>query len=187
MIAAAAMLAVSCAGAQGNVPGASGVTSAPDTSAPLVTAPPPVMLSEVLGFIEVSVRIGVGETADVVALAVDSATLDELELREPPEAAAWCSGVSADPDDTDRIEEFVVLMRDPAIDVAAGGAQRFELLVSEAVLGENPSEARILVVADGVRHEVDEGLLELGDSFTSGTFRGLSAAGVMIEGAFLCG
>lgn len=187
MVAVAVLIGVGCAGSQGGPTDVTPATTVSETTVPVVTAPPPVMLSEVLTFIEVSVRIGVGEQAEVSAFAVDSATLEELELREPPDAVAWCSGAGVDPDETDRIEEFVVVMRDPAIDITAGGAQRFELVALDAGLGEEPGAARILVVADGVRHEVAEGLLELGESFTSGTFRGVSASGVIIEGAFLCG
>jgi hypothetical protein len=144
-------------------------------------------LSEVLGFIEISVRIGVGEDAVVVALAVDSNTLSQIAFAEPPLTPAWCSGASEDQTETGAIENFQIVMRDPAVDIAAGGAQRFELTAAEAILGEEPTAASILLVADGVRYLVAEGVIVLGDTFTSGTFRGLAADDTLIEGAFLCG
>jgi hypothetical protein len=144
-------------------------------------------LSEVLGFIEVSVRIGVGEDAAVVALAVDSATLSQIAFAEPPFTPAWCSGASDVQAESDSIENFQIVMRDPAVDIAAGGAQRFELTSIEAKLGDESVAASILLVADDVRYIVAEGELFLGDSFTSGTFRGFAADGTLIEGAFLCG
>jgi hypothetical protein len=144
-------------------------------------------LSEVLGFIEVSVRIGVGEDAAVVALAVDSETLSQIMFAEPPFTPAWCSGASEVEAESDSIENFQIVMRDPAVDIAAGGAQRFELTAYDAALGEEPTAASILVVADDVRFLVVDGELSLGETFTSGTFRGFAADGTLIEGAFLCG
>jgi hypothetical protein len=193
---ALAMLTVSAVSA---CSGASPEAQEPDTTAIEVetengsteptaeTTEPVITMSEVLGFIEVSVRIGVGEDAEVVALAVDSTTLSQIAFAEPPFTPAWCSGTAEDLNESGAIEDFQIVMRDPAVDIASGGAQRFELTASEAVLGEESSAASFLLVADDVRYLVAEGALTLGDNFTSGTFRGLAADGTLIEGAFLCG
>jgi hypothetical protein len=162
-------------------------TTVPVDSVETTVRAPAETLADVLGFIEVSVRIGVGEDAVVVALAVDSNTLSQIAFAEPPSTPAWCSGVSGELSAAGSIEDFQIVMRDPAVDVVSGGAQRFELTAPEAILGEDPSTASILLVADDVRYLVAEGELALGETFTSGTFRGLAADGTLIEGAFLCG
>jgi hypothetical protein len=165
-------------------------TQATTTTIPETTtteAEPVPMLSEVLGFIEVSVRIGVGEAAEVVAFAVDQEVLSQIELGEPSGSPAWCSGSLRELAELDSVDEFTIQLRGPAVDVTLGGAQRFELVASEVILGEAPVDATILLVSDGVRYEVAEGELDLGETFTSGTFRGTAANGTVIEGAFLCG
>jgi hypothetical protein len=73
------------------------------------------------------------------------------------------------------------------VDLTLGGAERFELRATAVTLGEPPVDASILLESDGVRYEVEEGELDLGETFTSGTFRGTATNGTVIEGAFLCG
>jgi hypothetical protein len=187
LVAAIALL-VACGGTSSEVEG----TPATETTVTVVTTsttePEPVpMLSEVLSFIEVSVRIGAGEEAEVVALAVDVETLSQIELSEPPQAPAWCSGAASDLSDTDRVESFYIVLKDPAIDATLGGAERFELTATDAALGDEISAARIVLVVGGNQFEVTKGELDLGETFTSGTFRGRTADGTLIEGAFLCG
>jgi hypothetical protein len=170
--------------------GSSSVAEVATTTIPETTtteAEPVPMLSEVLGFIEVSVRIGVGESAEVVALAVDDEVLGKIELAAPEGSPAWCTGSLTDLAERDRADEFTITLRGPAVDLTLGGAQRFELSASEVILGEAPVDANILLVSDGVRYEVAEGELDLGETFTSGTFRGTTENGTVIEGAFLCG
>lgn len=185
MIAAVALLAA-CAGNSSEVEGS--LTTEITTETTATTEPEPIpMLSEVLAFIEVSVRIGAGEDAEVVALAVDSETLSQIELSEPPQSPAWCSGAASDLNDTDRVESFQILLKDPAIDATLGGAERFELNATDAALSEEPSAASILLLSGGIRYAVTSGELDLGETFTSGTFRGRTSDGTLIEGAFLCG
>jgi hypothetical protein len=189
LVAAIALLAA-CAGNSSEVEGSLTTETTIETSIETSTTTEPetvLMLSEVLAFIEVSVRIGAGEEAEVVALAVDAETLGRIELSPPPEAPAWCSGASTDLNDTDRVERFFILLKEPAIDATLGGAERFELTATDAALDDEISVARILLVVGGNRFEVTEGELDLGETFTSGTFRGRTADGTLIEGAFLCG
>ncbi len=150
-------------------------------------AEPAPMLSEVLGFIEISVRIGVGESAEVVALAVDQEVLSQIELGDPASSPAWCSGSLSDLAELDRVDDYRILLQGAAVDLTLGGAQRFELNAAEVRLGEAPVDASIVLVSDGVRYDVEQGELDLGETFTSGTFRGTASNGTVIEGAFLCG
>jgi len=181
------MLAVAaCAGSGSDAD----TPATPTTSIVEITtteAEPVPMLSEVLGFIEISVRIGVGENAEVVALAVDQELLSQLELVEPTDSPAWCSGSLPELSDRDGADEFQILLRGPAVDLTLGGAERFELRATAVTLGEPPVDASILLESDGVRYEVEDGELDLGETFTSGTFRGTASNGIVIEGAFLCG
>lgn len=168
----------------------SSATTDPDTAPTetIGTEPEPVpMLSEVLGFIEISVRIGVGQSAEVVALEVDSELLSKIELNEPSASPAWCSGSFGDLVDLDSAEEYRIVIRDQAVDITLGGAERFELGASDVVLGAATTSANILLISDGVRFEVPGGEIDFGESFISGTFRGTATNGVEIEGAFLCG
>lgn len=173
-----------CAGSDSQTQASPTTNPAPTTTS--VPEPVPV-LSEVLGFIEVSALIVVGQSGERVALAVDSELLSQIELGEPQDSPAWCSGSLSDVADLDLVEDFLVLLRGAAVDLTLGGAQLFELRAPEARLGEEPSAAEILLISDGVRYEVPRGELFLGENFTSGTFRGTATNGVVIEGAFLCG
>jgi hypothetical protein len=146
------------------------------------------VLSDLLGFIEVSARIGLAEDADVVALAVDRETLSGLPLGTIEDSPAWCSGAEELLfDETNRLALYVVRIGEPALDATIARAERFELRATDVSLGEGAVGASIELMVDGRRHEVIQGELDLGETPTGGTFRGITTDNEILEGAFLCG
>lgn len=162
-------------------------TVEPEPTEPLDTAPDESIGDEI-AFIEVSARMGVGDDALVVALAVDRPTLEEIEVTDPEDAAAWCTGSEEGLVDLDTVEVYLVRVEDPAVDAAMAGAERFHLRAENVVIApETPVAASFELAVDGVTHVVADGELVLNETPTGGTFSGASDAGEVIEGAFLCG
>lgn len=157
---------------------------------------------ETLGFIEVSVRIGEGDDAELISLAADRSTLDggagDGGAAEGPsdgssdgEPIADCSGpaqVLAGAGDTGIIDGGYEIRIDPsAVSVAEGGATGFELIVTGAFPIDEPVTAEFVVRTDETEFRVTDGELILGEVINAGVFSGMDADGVAIDGAFLCG
>lgn len=152
---------------------------------------------EPLGFIEVSVRIGDRDDAELISLAADRSTLDgtgadgSADGLSDVEPIADCSGpahVLSGAGDTGIIEDgYEIRVDQPAISVAEGGATGFELLVAGAFEIDEPVAAEFVVRTDDAEFRVADGEMILGEVINAGVFSGIDADGVFIDGAFLCG
>lgn len=185
-----AFAAVACGGDDAG--GEAVVTTTTVEPEPEPTEPPDTTPEETIGdeiaFIEVSARMGVGDDALVVALAVDRPTLEEIEATDPEDAAAWCTGSEEGLAELESVEVYLVRVEDPAVDATMAGAERFHLRAENVVIApDTPAAASFELAVDGVTHVVTDGELILNETPTGGTFSGASDAGEVIEGAFLCG
>lgn len=146
---------------------------------------------EPLGFIEVSVRIGDRDDAELISLAADRSTLDGADGPSDVEPIADCSGpahVLAGAGVTGIIDDgYEIRVDQPAISVAEGGATGFELLVTGAFEVDEPVAAEFVVRTDDAEFRVADGEMILSEVINAGVFSGIDADGVVIDGAFLCG
>lgn len=158
------------------------------TTTSTTTTLPEESLADEIEFIEVSARLGDGDDADVVALAVDRPTLEQIEASDPADAPAWCTGSDASWAELDGpIPEYLVRVETPALDATQGGAERFELETENISVGGGPVPATFELEVDGVVYTVGDGTVDLGEIHTGGTFSGRADNGTLVEGAFLCG
>lgn len=159
-----------------------------ETSVEPTTTLPDTPLADEVQFIEISARLGIGDDATVVALAVDTETLERIPAEGPDVAPAWCTGSDASLADFDRaIPRYLVRVGAPAVDATLAGAERFELETGRVRVGGGPVPARFDLTVDGTVHRVLAGTMDLGESSVGGTFSGTTTDGLEIEGAFLCG
>ncbi len=150
-------------------------------------------LEELIGFIEVSVRIGDGEEAELFALAVDASTLAAAAIAGPDEAAAWCTGSLLEPGQMP--VEYVLRVEPEAISVANGEIERFELRATGIDVGIDEGDGSSVGFAtggvtfdiDSMQFEVTDAAIEFGGTWNSAVFAGRSTTGIGVEGALLCG
>ena len=159
--------------------------------------PPPdeieLEAAESLGFIEVSVRIGDGDDAELISLAADRSSLDEIESAEEDlsEVVADCSGpteVFAGSADTGVIDDgYEIRVDAEAIAVAEGGATGFALRARGRFEVEVPVAVAFVLTTDDAEYRVTDGELIVAEVVNAGVFSGVDADGRAIDGAFLCG
>jgi hypothetical protein len=145
-----------------------------------------------IGFIEVSVRIGVGDDAMLVSLAADRSTIDADADGAEQEAAA-CSGpvLAQEADELDavdhRLDGYQIRIQGDAVAVAEGGAVSFELTAPGPIERDAPARVSFELRTEQTLHLVTQGELVIGEVLSAGVFSGTDTQGNTVEGAFLCG
>lgn len=135
------------------------------------------------GAVVVSARLVGALTEAQVSARATSQTLATHRDAGAVEAAAWCTPISGS---VGADAPYVVRLSQPAIDDAAGGLVAIELTSAAPVTAPGLVGATLALEVYGVRYEVADATLVVGDDLSDGTFSGTTAEGVTIDGAFAC-
>jgi hypothetical protein len=163
-------------------PPAAPTTPVSTTTTTTEPGPPESPLADEVASVEVSARLLDDADESLLSIEVGRATLESIESAGPSDAPAWCTGASGNLG----AGTYLVRIGPPAVDSATGGIERFEIGTSQRVVAAGPVPAALEVVVDGRTLTSDDATLDLLDDLQSGTFRGVSVDGVVIEGAFRC-
>jgi hypothetical protein len=164
------------------------VTAPPDTtvttaaSTTIEVPVPESVIGDQVSSIEVSARMLDGDTESLWTISVGRTTLDTVESFGADRSAAWCT----EPVDADGAGPYLVRIGPPAVDATTGGVERFEIVAAHDVVGPGSVGAVLEVMVDGRSLTAGDAVLDLLDDRGAGTFRAVTADGVLIEGAFRC-